>query len=131
MRLIYRIANWIDSAKWFLQRMFRGYSDIDIWNLDNYIEKSVLPKLKIFRENTQAYPSIPGECESFEEWQAILDDMIFGIEFGLNDDDWYIEHVLYKKGEDKEKALELFNRMQSRAQRGRELFGKWLTALWW
>jgi len=131
MRLCWKIKDWWFDIRMWWQRKTRGYSDIEVWNLDDSICKWVLPRLKAFRESTIGYPNVPGKCDTFEDWQAMVDEMIFGFDWAMKEDDWYHENVFYKTGKEKEEALEVFNNTRDRAQKGRELFGKWMMHLWW
>ena len=130
-RLYWKIQDILFDIKMWWQRKTRGYSDLEIWNLDDFIINQALPRLKAFRENTIGYPSIPGECESLEDWYKILDEMIFGLEFGKDEHDWYKDHVFNASGEERDKAQKEFVKLLERAQKGRELFGKWMMNLWW
>lgn len=102
----YRIKR---SIKYFFQRIFRGWSDRDLWSLDLTIARFTLPRLKRFRERNIGTPG--GFTE--EEWKETLDMMIYAMESvvqdcaGMDDDiDW--EDV----------------------QIGLELFGKYFRELW-
>lgn len=87
----------------------------DIFSLDYYLAKKILPTLKRFREEVGSYPC---EFNSIEEWYAILDKMIWSFEFIVNGEDipeWTVEKDLeYGK----------------RSQEGLELFGKYFRNLW-
>ena len=109
---------WFNIKMWF-QKKFRGYSDSEIWNLDWAFSEWMLPRLKIFRDKTIG---IPLDFETLEEWQAALDDMIFAFEFHRTP---AIDKDLdYMKSEDYAHDIE-------RYERGKALFGKYWTNLWW
>lgn len=131
MIIIYKIQDWLRSLKWWLQKKRRGWSDLEVWNLDNTFCEWIIPRLKDFRARTFCYPEVHGECESLEEWQALLDEMIFGFEWALKESEWYREHVFCKSGKDRDTEMSIFKSHCKRAQHGRELFGKWMTHLWW
>lgn len=56
-----------------IQRVIRGFSDDELWNLDVTIAKFVLPRLKRFRKNINGYP---GDFKDENEWYDVLDKMI-------------------------------------------------------
>jgi len=102
----YRIKRFI---KYSFQRVFRGWSDRDLWSLDFTIAKFTLPRLKRFKKRMIGIPM----DFTKEEWGEILDMMIYAMESiaqdcaGMDDDiDW--EDV----------------------QTGLELFGEYFRELW-
>lgn len=133
---LHRFLNKLDDfrykIKWFFQRLFRGYSDIELWNLDDSIIKFTLPRLKAFRDQTQGYPS---NIDTFEEWQAILDEMIWAMEYVSSDEMPYWD-LKEKYGEEtdedgKLKYIVEFEKLEERARKGFEYFGKYFNNLWW
>lgn len=100
---------WKRKVKFFWQRLTRGWDDSVTWNLDWQIATFVLPRLRRFREVTIAYPP---EI-TFEEWQSIIDKMIFALE-------WHSKDTIDRDIED-----------YSKVQEGMELFGKYFGGLWW
>lgn len=113
------------NVKWGLknrlQKLFRGYSDSDCWNLPQATAKFMLPRIKHLRKNYNSLsnrhhlvvdgkivPYIYDEknlefskdhnefidksngmliCLSKEEYENVLDEIIFAIEFLLLEDD--------------------------------------------
>lgn len=65
----YRFNDWWHNIKWFFQKLRRGYSDPEIWNLGDTLAKYIKPRLKEFIKQTNAYPY---EYESFEKY---MDDL--------------------------------------------------------
>lgn len=126
--LIYKIKDGLKSIKWKLQKIFRGYSDIEMWNLDDTISKWIVPKLKTFKSITQGYPA---SLDTFEEWQDMLDEMIFGFEWPANETEWYTKNVFYLTGDAKEEKRKEFEAMNDRAKKGRMLFAAHFNGLWW
>lgn len=61
------------EKKWAKQRAKKGYCDIDLWNIDCFIQNTLLKMLKEFRKSHHCYPM----CITSEEWDNILDRMIF------------------------------------------------------
>jgi len=70
------------QARWTEQREARGFDDTELWNLDFTIARFVLPRLKAFKTMGHGYP---GNL-TFDEWNTILDKMIFSFEYAANDD---------------------------------------------
>lgn len=83
----------------------------DTWNLDWAIAKFVHPRLVMYKKVTDGYP---GTLESPEEWDEILDKMIFAFEAIIKDD-----FVLYSK--ESRKIID----------EGLDLFRKYYFDLWW
>lgn len=72
------------EPKYFLQRLFRGWSDDQLWSLDYTLGNIIVKYLKLFKESKrQGYPANLTE----EEFEKILDDMIEGIDYLTNADD--------------------------------------------
>ena len=64
---------WI---KWSWQRAFRGYADCDWWGLDYYFYETIVPLLRILKENRHGYPGSLTD----KKWDSILDRMIKAFE---------------------------------------------------
>lgn len=101
----------IRKLKHWLQKIFRGVGDDELWSLDFTLAKLIYPRLKAFRETTVSYPT---NLEDFNEWQDILDKMLYSFEFLASDDKW--------DNFEKEASKEI--------QEGVELFGKYFMHLW-
>jgi len=99
------------SVRFFSQRLFRGFDDSETWNLDTRFAEHVLPRLKRFKQLKNGYP----HNLTSEQWDIILDQMIFSFEWAASD---YVE-----RAED----METYQRVQE----GLDLFGKWYQNLWW
>lgn len=54
----------------------RGFSDSELWGLDNTIAHFIAPRLERFIETTHSYPSSEGM--TFEKWKEILNEMLIG-----------------------------------------------------
>lgn len=98
-----------DKIKWFSQKLFRGWSDPELWDLGNTITRFALPRLKAFKENCKH--SYPASVKSEKEWYKIINEMIWGLEKTLAD-------VPLKKKE--------LNRMET----AMALVGKYLFTMW-
>lgn len=86
----------------------------DIWSLDITIAKFILPRLKIFREVVDCYPS---NLNSIEEWYEILDKMIEAFYF-------IAEKQFNTKYEETEKDKQI-------VEEGLDLFREYYHGLWW
>lgn len=70
--------------KWLYQRLTRGFSDRQLWNLDYEIAKFLAPRLRAWREKGPL--SVPAKLQDrdpekgYREWVKILNKMIFAFE---------------------------------------------------
>jgi hypothetical protein len=97
------------------QRIFRGFSDKETWNLDKTISMFILPRLRRFKKLKNGYP-----CGMTEErWDHLLGKMIVAFEI-LNDSDFSYEDDLDLRVERTRKVKE-----------GLDLFSKYYMDLWW
>lgn len=67
---------------WQQQRLYRGFDDTELWNLNDTILRFILPRLDEFRKNLGGHPAELDE----EEWYDILERLVVGIEASLADD---------------------------------------------
>lgn len=111
-----KIRNWFElrlqSIKFFWQRLTRGFDDSATWSMDIHLAELILPRLKRFKElNTHTYPN----GLTPEEWNIILDKMIFSFAYTLDDGRMFgaFEESEYEK-----------------AKEGLGLFGQYFHALW-
>ena len=81
----------------------------DTWNLDYYISKFVLPRLKLFKKVTMGFPC---DLKSIDEWYDILDKMIAAFEILATDE---------LNTQDEQKIV----------NEGLDLFRKYYQDLWW
>lgn len=112
--------NIILQVKFFFQRMFRGYSDDEVWDLDNAILRFTLPRLKKLRETTQSFPCNfieENTEEGWDKWKVMLDKMIHAIELKLKDEYWYVESATVDKD-------------TAEVEEGMSLFHEYFDALW-
>lgn len=89
---------------------------IDNWDTwDAYVSLSyiILPLLKEFRKTLNGHPG----TLTMEEWESIVDKMIFAFENILDDE---VETF----------NIEVLNEVMPKRQEGLELFGKYFEALW-
>jgi len=71
-----RIKRIIGKIGFIWQKITRGFSNQDLWNLDQTITDFILPRLKAFKNMTCAHPA----DLSFDEWMLVLDKMIKSFE---------------------------------------------------
>lgn len=99
------------SIRFWWQRRRRGWDDSDTWSLDLTIAYLVLPRLERFKEVNCGFP---GGLGSTEEWNAILDKMIYSF-----------RHII------EEQACCFHNDGPCPAEEGLDLFRRWYFHLWW
>lgn len=80
--MIRKIKDFFFNLKMRHQRAKKGYCDLDVWNVNMFIEEKLLNVLKEFR---QTHMSHPMEFESSAEWNNVIDRMVFLLE-EMNDD---------------------------------------------
>lgn len=106
------------SIRWWIkskyQKLTRGYSDDELWNLDATFVDWILPRLKTFKEHNIGYPI---GFSSKEEWDAELETMIEAFE-------------LYKINYELDDLNEI-KKNNEIIDKGFELFGKRIRNLWW
>lgn len=140
-RFFKRISHIHKDIKWMFQRLIRGYSDCDLWNLDDYISKMMAKMLKDFKKNN--INSHPSEFENIKDWHIALDKMIWAFENYNEDDYCFTYHGEMKCGDpdpltgnvklldsgctcDKEKL----NQHWKKTEEGINLFAKHFYDLW-
>lgn len=99
------------SIKHWYQRRTRGWDDSDTWSLSDVIAEFTLPRLIRFRELNNGYPC---DVEGPEEWNHMIDDMIYALGICSREDDGVI-----------------FDCDWDRLQRGLDYFGRYFRDLWW
>jgi hypothetical protein len=98
----YKPSLLLSKVRYFLQRVFRGYADCDLWNLDLTMSQFIYPRLKAFRDKyakdssyekpkvltAEEFSVLPKdkwgnyliEAYSSQEWLEILDKMLLAFE---------------------------------------------------
>ena len=106
------------------QKLTRGFSDRDLWNLDYALARWLLPRIKEFRKHSEG---VPGDLcwddnsndipfpDAKAKWNLILDDIEYAL--GAMVKEW--DTVCYKDID------------WDRVKKGCELLGKHLRGLWW
>jgi hypothetical protein len=105
----------IRRIKWVFQRLFRGWDDRTLWDLDYHIAVFVLPRLKEFKKIPRSYPAM---FHSSKEWDDVLNKMLFAFEH-IVDDSYFLE-----------KETSEIKEIEEKIQAGLELFGKYFRGLW-
>lgn len=114
------LVDFLFNRRWWLfrwQKLTRGFSDADAWNLDHTIAEFVLPRLKVFRQRLFGFP---GHSITEKEWEEILDKMIFSMQAIV--DEWDFTKA--------EMTMEEQKKHWEKIRDGLELFGKWFRDLW-
>lgn len=115
------------NIKWFFQRLFRGYSDLDLWSLDQHLATIILKRIKAFRkQELHGYPaqfhhdfenSVPKEYHDLAPevyWEEIVLGKIENAfvqilkEFDTNPDDNYPIEDMQKRDKEIKEGLQLF-----------------------
>jgi len=95
-------GHWINpltywrAVKYFCQRGYRGYADCDHWDMDSYLEHVMIGLLRDLKTHAHGYPDSLSrfdsqsraiedpdrleDCPGFTRWQAILTEIIEGLE---------------------------------------------------
>lgn len=105
----------------FIEKGKKGYCKEDLWSIDIWFLKTIVPMLKEFKENLHGYPS---NYTNSEEWDKELDNLIFyfseaneetcseknEVDYESDSDGWlHREREIYNyRNEMKNKAFELF-----------------------
>jgi hypothetical protein len=135
------------KIKYALQRLCRGYDDLDTWNAAWYIARKAVPVLRAMRnrfhgtsikwhredrfgsiealsmDEVYAGSKEPGyegpNAFTEDEWRAILDDIIFAFQ-------WQIDLDTYHDTRDEQD----FKASEKRQKRGLQLFSIYYRNLW-
>lgn len=71
------------AVKYFFQRLFRGYDDTELWNLDEAFYKWIRLRLQAFIKATKGYPNT---YISMSSWQKELTNRVAQIDLILKYD---------------------------------------------
>lgn len=139
------LGNYTDSAedietlaKYREERIKNGFDSTECWNLDNTIAGFVLPRLKLFKEHANGYPS---SFKTMDEWYEVIDKMIYAFDRIYNEDKYFEERNERlgidwtdnspEMAEQKNKCIELERDDYAKIEAGLELFAKHFQSLWW
>ena len=104
--------------KFLKQRLARGFSDEELWNLDCTLAEYILPRLKAFKDYCGDSP--PDLTP--EKWDEKLDEMIWAFDAVLHEE----ETMPAINGGEKVKLIAYLKRRDN----GLKLFGKYFMYLW-
>ena len=96
------------------QRRTRGFDDSETYSLDMTLAQHILPRLKRFKELNFG---MPGEFQTLEEWELILDSMIEAFELSANQ----FERDMFFLTDEEKLNLQI----------GLNNFAKYYRNLWW
>lgn len=105
---LYKIKKQI---KYWFQKRITGFSDRELWNLDQTMAEFILPRIIRFKEIGGS--SVPSDLTQ-QEWINILDDIIYSMEAIKNQFD---------------DISETYN--DERVSKGTNLLGKYFTHFWY
>ena len=84
------------------------------------IAEFIYPRLKYFRDSDKmGYPAV---LDSMEEWNSILDKMLFAFDYALNEDTNKFSPIEFN--------LEEYQTIFDRVAEGFKLFGEYFLNLW-
>lgn len=111
IRIVFDTSEIGRQVKWFFQRLFRGWSDDQIWGLGDVLCRFALPRLRAFiKIPPHGYPA---DLKGQKQWIGYLKEMEWTL-IALKDDSF-----LWRN----KKAMK-------RLEKGLALCGKYLFTLW-
>ena len=115
-----RLREAQDAVETAWQRLTVGYAYVEVWNLGDHLALYALPRLRHLRK----YGPCGHPCElTDEEWEALLDDMIYALDLHARDN---FDHLPPLSDEEREAVY----RYEGRYLRGLRAFGDYWEALW-
>ena len=128
-RLFEKTGDFFRKVKWFFQRVFRGYSDLDMIDFGDFVCRKTLPLLKKWVAMERL--GYPAEFETKEEWENVLKEITWALEETAYNKE---ESLIFDRWERKEIDTETFHKFMAenweRTDKGMQLFGKYLGAMW-
>jgi len=108
------------NISYFFQRLHKGYSDKELWDLGPNLVLHAYPRLKDF----QAMPrsGSPAGCSGRDQWERYLDHMILAFELWILDE---MECAFYPPLNEEE-TREIWDNIHY----GFKLFGAYMLSLW-
>ena len=86
----------IREMVWFFQKLFKGYSDYDLWGLDSHLSELISIRLKAFiKHGTMSHPT---SFKNNKEWIECINKMIWAFENWDKDDYCFNHHGEMKFG---------------------------------
>lgn len=133
------LSNWKSNIKYFFrafrnawQRATRGYSNSDCWGVDYYLLYLLPSILTTFKKDNNGYPNSVG---SMEEWDKILDKMIYHFTAAREgyenkyEDKYTISKELRDKWLNEEHNIQEYK--QKHLEEGFRLLTKYFWDIWW
>ena len=116
----------IKEVKWKIQRLFRGYSDSDLWDLNSYIVERIRPAFKAFvkhaKKNGMGCPIEElfdkNKRNNCQKWIEVLQKIEKSFDL-MHEEETKVSRTLKQQIKDGKSI-----------QEGLELFGKHLQSLW-
>lgn len=139
------ISDKIFLLKMAWQRAYRGYDDVSVWNLDDFLAKGAYTRLNVLSKlSCFGYPQeILDKCNDNEDdalsmWHGFVSDMIYFLKYADSEglDTWMKERSYTDNqriatwravGTNPVKAL---CRLDKRFKKGRYYFFKYFYSLW-
>lgn len=140
--ILYKLSGLKRSIKYAWQRAWRGYDDMELFNIDSRFIARYKEILKDYRENHFCLFNVPEEYRSIfqkysfseDETDAIIDTMIFHLE--MMDED-YVQKKLFGKNvyDDDYDFSELtekdYGRIYSIVEQNKKAFMKLFDVFFW
>lgn len=120
---IYRfVSRRTYGLKKLYQRITTGFPHEQSWEFISWHSKIVVPRLKMLRKNLVGHPAC---LNSVEEWEEILDKIIWSFENVDND-----PSPMPYRGKAIKEYRAILEEHQNKVQEGLDLFGKYYRGLW-
>jgi len=115
----------IKSIKMFIERGRKGYCLEDLWSFDNFLSDFLARALREFKQQSHCYPH---DLNNWEEWMAIVDEMIECFE----DQNRGIDNLLGALGQpvNSDGYFKAQIKKREKLHRGMELLEKYYYDLW-
>ena len=111
----------MNALKRFWERGRKGYCYRDLWQFDTWLSATIARGLREFKQHVHTYPN---DCDDWEEWQKILDEMVECFEEQSRD----IDNI---SGRDFMKAYKKrMDNKKKKLHRGLELLERYYYDLW-
>lgn len=72
INFFYNIKNFFRTRKWARQRIVRGFSDWDTWDLDSFYAKTIAGSLRHLAKHTNSFPS---RYNDYSKWQRAINEL--------------------------------------------------------
>ena len=75
--LLAKVKHCWKCIQWSKQRITRGYADCDVWEMFSFLQTMIPDMLQKLKDTRHGSPGYLGENYTNEEWDKILERMIF------------------------------------------------------